>query len=283
MNVTTLPGLARDVARDVLVELHHVGHAHERLEAQVDLRLAGAADLVVVDLDLDAHALERERHPAAQVVQRVERGHGEVALLRAVAVAEVAGDGVAVAAEALARVPEALGRVDLVEAAVGLLAVGDVVEDVELGLGAEVGGVGDARSWPGGPRPCARRCAGRASSPRRVIGSRTSQISDSVGNSWNGSMTAVAGSGTSSMSDSLISWKPRIEEPSKPAPSVSRPSPSSRAATAKCCHVPGRSVNLRSTSPTRCSCAKATTSSGVGRCRTGAARGADPGSSPWAR
>jgi hypothetical protein len=36
-------------------------------------------------------------------------------------------------------------RVDLVEAAVGLLAIGDVVEDVELGLGPEERRVGDAR------------------------------------------------------------------------------------------------------------------------------------------
>ena len=53
-----------------------------------------------------------------------------------------------------------------------------------------------------------------------VIGSRTSQTSESVGYSWNGSMHAVAVSGTSSMSDSLIAWKPRIEEPSKPTPSL---------------------------------------------------------------
>src|ERR687886_968441 len=112
-----------------------------------------------------------------------------------------------------------------------------------------------------------------------VIGSRTSQIIDSVGNSWNGSMSAVAGSGTSSMSDSLISWKPRIDEPSKPAPSVSRPSPSSRAATAKCCQVPGRSVNLRSTRWTSWSRANATTSSGLGAAlsRTGMASGGPSG------
>ena len=32
-------------------------------------------------------------------------------------------------------------------------------------------------------------------------------------------MTAVFGSGMSSMSDSWISWKPRIDEPSNPKPS----------------------------------------------------------------
>src|SRR3954470_2733018 len=112
-----------------------------------------------------------------------------------------------------------------------------------------------------------------------VIGSRTSHTSDSVGNSWNGSISAVLGSGTSSMSDSLISWKPRIDEPSKPAPSVSSPSLNSREATAKCCQVPGRSVNLRSTSATSWSRAKLTTSSGVGAvsAEIGMARGGPSG------
>jgi hypothetical protein len=80
-------------------------------------------------------------------VQRVERGDGEVALARAVAEADVGRIGSAVAAEAEAGVPDALGRVDLVEAAVGLLAEGDVVEDVELGLRAELSGVPVERRW----------------------------------------------------------------------------------------------------------------------------------------
>ena len=41
----------------------------------------------------------------------------------------------------------------------------------------------------------------------------------SVGCSVNGSTTAVSGSGIRSMSDSWISWNPRIDEPSKPSPS----------------------------------------------------------------
>jgi hypothetical protein len=84
------------------------------------------------------------------------------------------------------------------------------------------------------------------------------------------------------MSDSLISWKPRIEEPSNPTPAVRRSSPSSRADTAKCCHVPGRSVNFRSTSTTSRSRAKATTSSASGdapdRGASGAAIGPTCGS-----
>ena len=36
-------------------------------------------------------------------------------------------------------------------------------------------------------------------------------------------MTAVSGSGIRSMSDSWISWKPRIDEPSNPSPSSKTP------------------------------------------------------------
>jgi hypothetical protein len=140
-----LAGLARHIAHYVLVDLHRVGHAQQRLEAQVDLGLARAADLVVVDLHGHAHALERERHAPAQVGQGVERRRREVAALRAVRIGQVGQRPLAVGREAGARVPVALRGVHLVEAAVRRLSVSDVVEDVELGLGAEVGRVGDAR------------------------------------------------------------------------------------------------------------------------------------------
>ena len=65
------------------------------------------------------------------------------------------------------------------------------------------------------------------------------------------------------MSDSWISWKPRIDEPSKPMPSANRSSLSSRAGMRKCCHVPGRSMKRRSTIFTPFSRAKATTSLAV--------------------
>ena len=63
-------------------------------------------------------------------------------------------------------------------------------------------------------------------------------------------MTAVVGSGSSSMSDSWISWNPRIEEPSNIRPSVKTLSPKFSAGTVKCCIVPGRSQNLTSTNCT---------------------------------
>ena len=54
----------------------------------------------------------------------------------------------------------------------------------------------------------------------RVIGSSTSAMIDRVAFSVNGSITAVSASGTSSMSDSSIVWKPRTEEPSNGRPTV---------------------------------------------------------------
>ncbi len=64
------------------------------------------------------------------------------------------------------------------------------------------------------------------------------------------------------MSLSLIAWNPRIEEPSNPIPSANRSSVSSLSGIEKCCHVPGKSVNRRSTTCTPASFAFRTTSAG---------------------
>ena len=139
-------GLARllgGVLHDVLVQLQGVGHLQQREEAQVDLALARAPDLVVVALGLDAERLEDDHHARAQVAEGVVRRRGEVALLRAVRVAQ-GGEPLAAALEPLPGGPVALLGVDLVERRVRLLVEGDVVEDVELRLGAEVRQVRDA-------------------------------------------------------------------------------------------------------------------------------------------
>jgi pimeloyl-ACP methyl ester carboxylesterase len=49
------------------------------------------------------------------------------------------------------------------------------------------------------------------------------------------------------MSDSWISWNPRMEEPSNPKPSSNDASVSCDAGMEKCCMSPGRSQNRRST------------------------------------
>ena len=83
-----------------------------------------------------------------------------------------------------------------------------------------------------------------------VSGSCTKNVRFSVLCVRNGSTTAVVGSGSSSMSDSWISWKPRIDEPSNIRPSVKTSSSKDVAGTVKCCIVPGRSQNLTSTNCT---------------------------------
>src|SRR5262245_21724123 len=96
-----------------------------------------------------------------------------------------------------------------------------------------------------------------------VIGSTMLQIRLSVGRAMNGSMTAVLGSGTTSMSDALIGCQPRIDDPSNPLPSSKRSSLSSLVGIEKCCQVPRKSRNLRSTASTLLSFANLSTSFGV--------------------
>src|SRR6266705_5733695 len=72
------------------------------------------------------------------------------------------------------------------------------------------------------------------------------QIRTSVVAGVYGSTKAVVGSGTTSMSLSWISWKPRIDEPSNPMPSSRVLAFTALGGTEKCCHTPGKSVNRKS-------------------------------------
>src|SRR5262245_33448211 len=62
------------------------------------------------------------------------------------------------------------------------------------------------------------------------------------------------------MSDALIGCQPRIEEPSKPRPSSKSASSYSLIGIVKCCQVPSRSMNLKSTASACWSRAKRTAS-----------------------
>src|SRR5580704_8639020 len=73
------------------------------------------------------------------------------------------------------------------------------------------------------------------------------QVSDNVGTLQKGSMKAVAGSGMASMSEASMDFQPRMEEPSKPYPSVKTSSVNSEIGTLKCCQVPKVSTNFTST------------------------------------
>src|SRR5260370_22321492 len=91
----------------------------------------------------------------------------------------------------------------------------------------------------------------------------TSQIKNKVLCDSTGSMVAESGSGMSSMSLSSIDWKPRMLDPSNPRPPVKLASSSSPRGRLKCCHVPGRSMNLTSTTSTPSALARSITSRGL--------------------
>src|SRR5258706_6206181 len=78
------------------------------------------------------------------------------------------------------------------------------------------------------------------------------QVTLSVGIAQNGSIKAVAGSGMASMSDASIDFQPRMDEPSKPNPSLNTSSVNSPMGQLKCCQVPKVSTNFTSTILTPC-------------------------------
>jgi hypothetical protein len=128
----------RRVVDAVLEELQPVGAHDERRELGPDLALAGVRDLVVMHFDLDAQAFEREADRRADVLQRIDRGHGKIAALDRGPVPHVA------AFELLGRRPRRLAREDLAVAARHVDRPLDRVENEELGLRAEVRDVAQA-------------------------------------------------------------------------------------------------------------------------------------------
>ena len=112
-------------------------------------------------------------HFAADVLHRVHRRRGEIALLEPDLVTQIGRVLVAAAPDALAAADVILGEIDP-------LVVKRLVEDEKLQLRPEIGGVGDLRS--SSDTSIALRAIERGSRLYSflVIGSRTSQIIDSV-------------------------------------------------------------------------------------------------------
>ena len=79
----------RDLLDAVLIDLHPVGHGHERRELQAELVLGGR-HFVVMLLDDAAHLGHGGEHFRAHVLHRILRRHREIALLGADVVAEIA-------------------------------------------------------------------------------------------------------------------------------------------------------------------------------------------------
>src|SRR5262245_36645145 len=90
------------------------------------------------------------------------------------------------------------------------------------------------------------------------------QVRDKVGTLQKGSMKAVAGSGIASMSEASMDFHPRMEEPSKPKPSVKESSLNSSIGQLKCCQVPKVSTNLMSNILAPCRLAISRTLLGLG-------------------
>jgi hypothetical protein len=126
------------VVDHVLLQLHPVGALDQRAELGADLHLAGVGHLVVVHLDRDAQAFEDQAHLRAHVLEAVDRRHREVAAL----------DGGTVpllpCSYSLPVFQAASSESILTKQPDMSLRPAHAVEDEELGLRTEVGGVAQA-------------------------------------------------------------------------------------------------------------------------------------------
>ena len=255
-----LAGLPRRVLDDVLVLHDVVGGREQRAEAHVDLGLAGRADLVVVHLDARC---------------RPSRGSGP---------SPNAGPGSGPSAGAGSS-PPCTAACSRGSARRRARVRGPSSRRPRSRRGSSSPRAGSGRSGPSrrcrtrtpAPRTRCRRCRSASGRARpsgdvarvarvHLAGDRVlarSSCMFSVVCCVNGSMYAVSGSGTRSMSDSWISWNPRIDDPSNPRPSSKLSSVSSCMGIEKCCMRPGRSQKRMSTISVPDSLARARTSFGV--------------------
>ena len=127
------------VLNAVLEHQHFVSLTHQRAGADADLALAAGGDFVVVHFDDHAHLFQGIAHLGTDIVQRVDRGHGEVAALYAWTMTQVGLLAIAAVA-----VPSAGIAVDLVEAAVHLGLPLHIVEHEEFVFRSEQRVVSDA-------------------------------------------------------------------------------------------------------------------------------------------
>ncbi len=127
-----------NVHDDVLEDLHGIGFAHERVKTYADLALTGRGNLVMVHLGRQTHLLERQAHRRADIVQRIDRWHREVAALDPGTMTDIAFSVF------LRRMPMRLRGLDRVKRALHADVPANVIEDEELVLRSEVRVVGNA-------------------------------------------------------------------------------------------------------------------------------------------
>ena len=136
MKVTVMPWRFATFLQMYLYQVSQSDILTSGLKAHVDFGLAGGGDFVMLLLDPDADLLHLQHHFGADVLQRVGWRYREVAFLVARLVAQIGAF--------LAAVPDAFFGFDEVVAGVLVGVEADAVEDEELRLGAEIGGIADS-------------------------------------------------------------------------------------------------------------------------------------------
>src|SRR5271165_3883594 len=129
-------GLIGHILRHVLVQHHVVGGTQKRLVTKVNFRLAAGGNLVMMAFHLHTAALHGKCHFGAEVLVVIGRRDWKVALFVAGAVPKIGFSAPGV--------PAAFVGIHEVVSFVLVLVEADVIEDEELGLCAEVGGVSEA-------------------------------------------------------------------------------------------------------------------------------------------
>ena len=129
----------RRVVDDVLHDLDPVRTLDQRFELGADLALTGVGNFVVMDFDLDPHLFHRHAHRGAQILQLIDGRDREIAAFDRGPVTHVA------AFELFGGRPRGLRRKYLAVAARHVDRPLDRVENEELRLRTEVGGVAKTR------------------------------------------------------------------------------------------------------------------------------------------
>ncbi len=125
----------------VLQALRFVALAHQSVELDPDLGLAGGGHFVMMYFGDQPHLFHAQTHGRANILLRIHRWHREIAALESGAMAEVA---------ALVNpfgVPAGFGGIDLIETAADVRAPANVVEDEEFVFRPEERRVADTRRF----------------------------------------------------------------------------------------------------------------------------------------
>ena len=139
MKVAVLPKFVRHVLNHIFHVLGLVGAFDQRVEARADFHLAARAHFAVVHFHFDAEFFQNIDHRRAQVLPCVDGGNGRVAAFDCGAVAGV------LAVKVQAAAPRAAFGGDFVTGFVHGGFKFHAVKHEKFGLGAEKGGVAQAR------------------------------------------------------------------------------------------------------------------------------------------